>query len=146
MPIIYKLIKLRMNILKKALTKDDVKRYQKKTVNDHTTHLSKLNQNSASHRHNFTDINQLIECVSFILFREAPIKSQFIHLSLKKSSRWWKNRFKMEISLFHKIPSSSLCSVPFSSNTSNKSSTIQELTSTTRNKKLLVFWSFWKRC
>jgi hypothetical protein len=88
LPIIYKLIKLRMNILKKALTKDDVKRYQKKTANDHTTQFSKFNQNSASHRHNFTDINQLIECVYFILFREAPIKSQSIHLSLKKSSRW----------------------------------------------------------
>lgn len=50
-----------MNILKKALTKDDIKRYQKKSSNnDQTGHISKLNQNSISNRNNWTDINQLI--------------------------------------------------------------------------------------
>ncbi len=47
-----------MNSLKKALAKDDVKRYQKK--HHHEPNTTKINQNSISNRNNWTDINQFI--------------------------------------------------------------------------------------
>ena len=48
-----------MNSLKKVLAKDDIKRYAK-NKNDAKMHQTKRDQNSISHRNNWTDINQLI--------------------------------------------------------------------------------------
>ena len=58
-----------MNSLKKALTKDDVKRYQKKT-SQQTVNLTKISQNSILNRNNWTDINQFIEFVTHFLYSE----------------------------------------------------------------------------
>ena len=63
-----------MDSLPKALKKDDIKRYQKKH-HDQSGNLAKINQNTISNRKNWTDINQLIECVPFNLFREEPTQN-----------------------------------------------------------------------
>lgn len=63
-----------MNSLKKVLTKDDVKRYQK-SKNYQIGHQSNIKQNSISDRNNWTDINQLIECVIFNEFRGLLIRN-----------------------------------------------------------------------
>jgi hypothetical protein len=48
-----------MNALKKALTKDDIKRYQK-NKNVFAPNLTKLNGTYKYNKNNLTDVNQLI--------------------------------------------------------------------------------------
>jgi hypothetical protein len=51
-----------MNNLKKALLKDDVQKYKKNQIE-----ISKARQSNK-----WKELDDLIECVSFVLFRELP--------------------------------------------------------------------------
>ncbi len=68
-------IKIIMNTLKKALTKDDVKLYQQKHIQP--GNMTKINQHIISNRNNWTDINQFIECVTHSFYSEKHLQKVY---------------------------------------------------------------------
>lgn len=63
-----------MNTLKKALTKDDVKKYQKKT-SQQAPNFTKISQTTIFNRNNWTDANQFIECVNYFFIKRSTKKN-----------------------------------------------------------------------
>lgn len=64
-----------MNSLKKALMKDDIKKYQLNPK--HSTHLTMVKDKSISNRNDWTDINNFIECVIFFTYSESYIPKHY---------------------------------------------------------------------
>lgn len=64
-----------MNNLKKALMKDDIKKYQLNPK--HSTHLTMVKDKSISNRNDWTDINNFIECVIFFTYSESHIPKHY---------------------------------------------------------------------
>lgn len=64
-----------MNSLKKALMKDDIKKYQLNPK--HSTHFTMVKDKSNSNRNDWTDINNFIECVIFFTYSESHIPKHY---------------------------------------------------------------------
>ena len=60
-----------MNTLKKALAKDDIKKYQ--LNGKHSLHSTMVKDKSISNRNDWTDINNFIECVIFYFISESDL-------------------------------------------------------------------------
>jgi len=58
-----------MNSLKKALAKDDIKKYQLNPK--HSMHSTMVKDKSISNRNDWTDINNFIECVISLSYPES---------------------------------------------------------------------------